>query len=59
MGAVLVHNIAAIIINGTDRFFYVLWTYCLPSAGYTSVAAWIYFLFKERSITSQKLKSVF
>jgi len=59
VGAVLVHNIASIIINGTDRFFYMLWTYCLPSTAYTSVVAWIFFLFKERSITSQKLRSVF
>ena len=59
VGAVLLHNIASIIINGTDRFFYTLWTYCLPSAAFTSVAAWIFFLFKERIITAHKLKSVF
>jgi len=59
VGAVLVHNIATTIINGTDRFFYLLWSYCLPGAAYTTILAWIFFLFKERKITFQKLKSVF
>jgi len=59
VGAVLVHNIISVLINGTDRFFYLLWVYCLPSAAYTTVAAWVFFLFKEGKITSQKLKSVF
>ncbi len=59
VGAVLAHNIVSLFINGTDRFFYMLWVYCLPSAAYTSAAAWVFFLFKERIITAQKLKSVF
>ncbi len=59
VGSVLLHNVASIIINGTDRFFYVLWMYCLPSAAFTTVLAWVFFLFKERKITSEKLKSVF
>jgi len=59
VGTVLVHNIASIIINGTDRFFYTLWMYCLPSAAFTTVLAWVFFLFKERKVTTEKLKSVF
>jgi len=59
VGAVLFHNIFSGVINGTDRFFYTLWTFCLPSTAFTSVVAWIFFLFKERSITAEKLKSVF
>ena len=59
VGSVLVHNVASIIINGTDRFFYMLWMYCLPSAAFTTVLAWIFFLFKERRVTAEKLKSVF
>ena len=59
VGAVFVHNIASILINGTDRFFYMIWMYCLPSTAYTTVVAWVFFLFKERKITAEKLKSVF
>lgn len=59
IGAVLVHNIASVIISGTDRFFYTFWTYCLPSTAYSTLVAWIFFLFKERRITSQKVRSVF
>jgi rod shape-determining protein MreD len=59
VGAVFVHNIASILINGTDRFFYMIWMYCLPSTAYTTVVAWVFFLFKERQITAEKLKSVF
>lgn len=59
VGAVLLHNMASIIINGTDRFFYMIWMYCLPSTAYTTLVAWIFFLFKEGKITSEKIKSVF
>jgi rod shape-determining protein MreD len=59
VGAVLVHNLASVIISGTDRLFYMLWSYCLPSAAYSTLAAWVFFLFKERRITSQKVRSVF
>ena len=59
VGAILVHNIASIIINGTDRFFYMIWMYCLPSTAYSTLVAWVFFLFKEHKITSEKLKSVF
>ncbi len=59
VGTVLIHNLASIVINGTDRFFYMIWMYCLPSAAFTTVLAWLFFLFKERKVTVEKLKSVF
>lgn len=59
VAAVLVHNLFSVIISGIDRFFYALWTFCLPSAAFTTVVAWVFFLFKERIITTEKLKSVF
>lgn len=59
IGAVFLHNIISIIVNGTDRFFYMIWMYCLPSTAYTTLVAWVFFLFKERKITAEKVKSVF
>lgn len=58
-GTVFVHNVFSVIVNDTPGFLYMLWAYCLPSAAYTTIVAWLFFLFKERKITVQKIKSVF
>lgn len=56
---VLVHNAVTLIISGSDGAFYLMATRVLPGAVYTSVVAWIFFLFKEGRITFQKFKAIF
>ena len=59
VGAVFLHNVMSVIINDPNRIMYLIWSFCLPSAAYTSLVAWVFFLFKERKLTLEKIKSVF
>ena len=58
-GAVLLHNLFSILINDLNRILFLTWSYCLPSAIYTSLVAWLFFLFKEKKFTLENIKSVF
>ena len=58
-GAVLLHNLLSILINDLNRILFLTWSYCLPSAIYTSLVAWLFFLFKEKRFTLENIKSVF
>ena len=58
-GAILLHNLMSILINDLGRVLFLSWSYCLPSAIYTSLVAWLFFLFKEKKITLENIKSVF
>lgn len=58
-GAVLLHNLMSILINDLNRILYLTWSYCLPSAVYTSLVAWLFFLLKEKKVTLENIKSVF
>ena len=59
LGGVFVHNVAGLIISGTDGFFLLLATSALTGAVYTTLIAWLFFLFKEGKLTVEKVKSIF
>ncbi|MEE8149550.1 MAG: rod shape-determining protein MreD [candidate division Zixibacteria bacterium] len=59
ISAVFLHNLLSVVINDVNRILYLTWSYCLPSAVYSSLIAWVFFLFKERKLTSEKIKAVF
>lgn len=59
LGGVMVHNIAVLIMSQSDGVFYLLATRVITGAVYTSVIAWIFFLFKEGKVTFQKFKAIF
>ncbi|UCG60918.1 MAG: hypothetical protein JSV52_11390 [Candidatus Zixiibacteriota bacterium] len=56
---VLIHNVAVLIMAGSDGVFYLLVTGVVTGAVYTAVIAWVFFLFKEGKITAKKLKAIF
>ncbi len=56
---VLVHNIFVLTLSKSDNFFILLWSQAFTGAVYTTVIAWIFFLFKEGKITFQKFKAIF
>lgn len=56
---VILHNVVVLIISGSDGFLYLLATQAITGAVYTSIVAWIFFLFKEGKITFQKFKAIF
>jgi len=58
-GGIFLCNIGEIIINGSDNFIFQTVYTALPSTIYTSVVAWLFFLFKEKRITTEKFKSLF
>ncbi len=59
LGGVFIHNVATLLISGTDGFFALLGTSALTGAVYTTLIAWLFFLFKEGKLTVEKLKSIF
>ena len=59
LGGILAHNIFMLLITGLDDFFYRLFAVALTGAVYTTVVAWIFFLFKEGHITYSKIRSLF
>jgi rod shape-determining protein MreD len=56
---VLLHNILVLITNGAEDFWYQLAVDALPGAVYTTIPAWLFFLFKEGRITVAKIKALF
>lgn len=58
-GGVITHNIMVAILCNPDSFVFLLLSRALPGAVYTTIIAWIFFLFKDRKITAQRLKSIF
>ena len=58
-GGVLLENIVALLMVGSNAFFYRLWSVALTGAVYTVVIASIFFFFKESIITTQKVRSIF
>ena len=56
---VFVHNVAMLIMGRADGFLILLGTSAFAGAIYTSLIAWIFFLFKEGKLTVEKLKSIF
>jgi len=51
--------VVTLIISGTDSLFILLGTSALTGAVYTTLIAWLFFLFKEGKLTVVKLKSIF
>jgi hypothetical protein len=58
-GGILAHNTVVLLISRADGFLLSLATFVLAGAVYTSVAAWLFFLFKERVITIDRIKAIF
>lgn len=58
-GGVFLHNVMVLITNGAVDFWYQLAVNALPGAVYTTVPAWLFFLFKEGRITGAKIKAMF
>ena len=59
LGGVFIHNMIILLLSHTDNFVLLIFTKVIPGAIYTTVIAWIYFLFKEGKITTRKVKSIF
>ncbi len=58
-GGVLVHGTLVLAVNGGAGFVYLWLTNALPNAVYTAAVGLVFFLFKEKKITFQKIKAVF
>jgi len=56
---VVVHNIFVLLLSGSDGLLYLLVTGALTGALYTTLFAWIFFLFKQGKVTYQKFKAIF
>lgn len=59
VAGVLLHNIMVLLTYGAEDFWYQLAADALPGAVYTTVPAWLFFLFKEGRITVAKIKALF
>jgi len=59
LGGLLIHNLYLLILGGIDGFLHLLWVSVIPGAIYTALLSWLYFLFKEKRITWQKIRSLF
>lgn len=59
LGGVFVHNLAGLIVSRTDGLPMLVATSALTGAVYTTVIAWLFFLFKEGKLTVEKIKSIF
>ncbi len=59
LGGLVTAKALILMIQGTDNVLSVVLTGLLPSALYTSAAAVLFFLFKDRLLTFEKLKSIF
>lgn len=58
-GGVLVHNLILYIIDSDELLWWAMASNILAGALYTGVLAWIFFLFKDRRISTQKVRSIF
>ncbi len=58
-GGALVHQLAIILIDPSLRALPLLWQLAIPAAVYTTVAAFIFFLVKDRYITIQRVRELF
>jgi len=56
---VIPYSALILLINNIDGFGYLFITNILPSAIYTTLIVWIFFLIKEDRITLFKIKSLF
>jgi len=60
VSGVMVHNLLVLITSfRTVDFWYSLVTAALPGAVYTTLIAWLFFLFKEGHITWAKVRALF
>ena len=57
--AVLVHNILLSSFEGMSGLFERIVIHALPGVIYTSFAAWLFFLIKDRKITTKKVREIF
>ena len=57
--AIFIYNVILLIINYSDSFLYLLLMNSLLGAIYTTIVAWIFFMFKDGHVTYQKIKAIF
>ncbi len=58
-GGVTLHNLITLLLDGIDGFLYFLASSVLAGAIYTTVAAWLFFMFKERRLTVERVRALF
>ncbi len=58
-GGVFLHNLLSLVVNQHQNFFSLVLTAGVLGAVYSTLAAWVFFLFKENLITYQRVKSIF
>lgn len=56
---ILTYSIVETIIVRPDGFWYILGTQVLPGTVYTTVLAWVFFLFREGRLTAKKIRAMF
>ncbi|HOD66114.1 MAG TPA: rod shape-determining protein MreD [candidate division Zixibacteria bacterium] len=56
---VLAYNLVAAAVGGLEGYWFHVYRLQIPGAVYTALVAWVFFLFKERRVTAQKLKAMF
>lgn len=56
---VFIHNLITLTFDGFDGFFIRVWSVALLGALYTSLLAWLFFLFKDENITYKRFKEIF
>lgn len=59
LGGCLVVELLWLMVEQSDSWTYLILVRVLPSAVYTTVVGWVYFLFKERVVTYQKIRELF
>ncbi len=53
------HSSLLVVLGGAGDFFYLMGTFVLPGAVYSTLLAYIFFLIAEGRLTYQKIKSLF
>jgi len=56
---ILLYSILETTISRPDGFWYILGTQVLPGTVYTTVMAWVFFLFCEGRLTAKKIRAMF
>ncbi|RKX21629.1 MAG: hypothetical protein DRP35_03840 [Candidatus Zixiibacteriota bacterium] len=56
---VFIHNVITLMMGGFDNFLIRAWSVALLGSIYTSLLAWLFFLFKDEKITYKKFKEIF
>lgn len=59
ISGVFAHNLIMVLTETPDKFLVEIFLRALPSAVYTTIIAWFFFMVREERITYKKFKSIF